>query len=108
MPRFLPYAAVALAVLASGAGAVELGNQEQGHAYAQRACAECHAVDKDTTMLFSDVPSFQDVADSEGMSPRALAVWLQTSHPNMPDFIIPPDDMDNVIAYIMSLRTPKQ
>jgi hypothetical protein len=25
----------------------------------------------------------------------------------MPNLIIKPDDMDNVIAYIMSLRTPK-
>jgi hypothetical protein len=41
------------------------------------------------------------------MTARALAVWLQTSHPTMPDFIIPPGDMDNVIAYIMSLRTPR-
>jgi hypothetical protein len=41
------------------------------------------------------------------MTPRALVVWMSTSHPNMPDLIIPPDDMDNVIAYIMSLRTKK-
>jgi mono/diheme cytochrome c family protein len=108
MPRCLQYLALALALLPSAAAAVELGNKEAGHAYAQKFCADCHAVDKDTTLLFTDIPSFQEVADSEGMSPRALAVWLQTSHPNMPDFIIPPDDMDNVIAYIMSLRTPKE
>jgi hypothetical protein len=53
------------------------------------------------------VPSFQEIADTQGMSPRALRVWLQTSHPKMPDLIIPADDMDNVIAYIMSLRTPR-
>jgi hypothetical protein len=41
------------------------------------------------------------------MTPRALVVWLTTSHPNMPDIILAPDDMDNVVAYIMSLRTKK-
>lgn len=86
----------------------ELGDKDKGHAYAQKFCADCHPVEKDENVLFGDVPSFQEVADSEGMSPRALAVWLRTSHPNMPDFIIPPDDIDNIIAYIMSLRTPKQ
>jgi len=85
----------------------ELGDKEKGHVYAQKFCTDCHAVEKDENLLFGDIPTFQDVANSEGMSPRALAVWLRTSHPNMPDFIIPPDDMDNVIAYIMSLRTPK-
>ncbi|MCZ7595452.1 cytochrome c [Hyphomicrobium sp.] len=108
MSRLLQYLAVAFALLPVGASAVELGDKDAGHAYAQKVCADCHAVEKDTNFLFTDIPSFQEVADSQGMSPRALAVWLQTSHPNMPDFIIPPDDMDNVIAYIMSLRTPKE
>jgi hypothetical protein len=31
-------------------------------------------------------------------------VWLQTSHPNMPNLIVPPEDRDDVIAYILSLR----
>jgi mono/diheme cytochrome c family protein len=86
----------------------ELGDKDKGHAYAQKFCTTCHAIEKDEQLLVGDVPSFQDVADSEGMSPRALGVWLRSSHPNMPDFIIPPDDIDNIVAYIMSLRTPKR
>jgi hypothetical protein len=31
-------------------------------------------------------------------------VWMQTSHPGMPDLILEPQDMDNVIAYILSLK----
>jgi mono/diheme cytochrome c family protein len=111
MLRHLRYGLVALAALTAlsiPAAAVELGNKEAGHAYAEKHCSGCHAIDKDATLLFSDVPSFQEIADTQGMSPQALVVWFQTSHPNMPDLIIPPDDMDNVIAYIMSLRTPKQ
>jgi mono/diheme cytochrome c family protein len=108
MRRLLGSMAVCLPMLTLAAGAVELGNKERGHEYAQKHCSDCHAIEKDDQLLLGDVPTFQEVADSQGMSPRALAVWLQTSHPNMPDFIIPPDDMDNVIAYIMSLRTPKQ
>jgi len=97
-------ALLALASLINASSAVEVGNPERGLDYARRVCADCHAVEPGTTFLFSDIPSFQDVANSEGMSPRALVVWLTTSHPNMPDLIVPPDDMDDVIAYIMSLR----
>ena len=89
------------------AAAVELGNAAEGLEYAQKVCSDCHAVEKDTVMRLSQVPSFQEVADAPGMTPRALVVWLTTSHPNMPDLIIPPDDMDNVVAYIMSMRTKK-
>jgi hypothetical protein len=30
-------------------------------------------------------------------------VWLQTSHPTMPNIILEPNDMSNVVAYILSL-----
>jgi hypothetical protein len=53
----------------------------------------------------SQSPSFQIVADSPGITERALAVWLRNPHPNMPDFILPQADMENVIAYIMSLKS---
>jgi mono/diheme cytochrome c family protein len=103
--KFLP--ALALLLTSVPALAVELGNAAAGLEYAQKVCADCHAVEPDTAMLFSQVPSFQEVADTTGMTPRALVVWLTTSHPNMPDIILAPDDMDNVVAYIMSLRTKK-
>lgn len=99
-------AIAALVVAPAVAQAQEVGNVEAGHAYAKKVCAECHAVErgeKDSPYL--DLPSFQAVADSAGITERALAVWLQNPHPNMPDFILPQADMDNVIAYIMSLKS---
>lgn len=95
-------------LLPASAFAVELGSPQQGYAYAQSACAECHEVEAGASFSPNpDAPSFQEVADSSGMTARALAVWFRTSHPTMPNLIIPEDDMDNVIAYIMSLRAPK-
>ena len=38
------------------------------------------------------------------MTGIALTVWLTTSHPTMPNIIVEPPDMDNVIAYILSLK----
>ena len=96
----IPSLSLFIILAASTVAAVELGDKSAGHAYAQKVCAQCHAVEKDTNYLFAQVPSFQEIADTEGMTPRALLVWLQTPHPNMPDFIIPPPDMDNLIAYV--------
>jgi hypothetical protein len=33
----------------------------------------------------------------------ALTVWLQSSHPTMPNIILKPDELRNVVAYIRSL-----
>jgi hypothetical protein len=41
------------------------------------------------------------------MSVTALTVWSRTSHPFMPNLIIEPDDMDDLIAYILSLKDRK-
>jgi len=101
-------AIASLLLLPGAAAAQDLGNAGVGMEYAERACAECHDVDAGGEISPNpDAPSFQSVADTTGMSPRALVVWLQTSHPTMPNLIVKPNDMDNVIAYIMSLRRPK-
>ena len=44
------------------------------------------------------------LANTSGMTVRALTVWSATTHPIMPNLVIEPTDMDNLIAYILSLR----
>jgi len=107
--RLLPRISLAVLLALPGpALAVELGDATAGHAYATKVCAECHEVEAGNSFSPNpDAPSFQEVADTPGMTARALAVWLQTSHPTMPDLIIPADDKDNVIAYILSLHKPR-
>jgi hypothetical protein len=38
------------------------------------------------------------------MTVTALTVWSRTTHPTMPNLVIEPTDMDDLIAYILSLR----
>jgi mono/diheme cytochrome c family protein len=94
----------ALLAMPCAAQAQGIGNVEAGHEYAKQVCTECHAIERGEVDILNP-PSFQNVADSPGMTDRALAVWLQNPHPNMPNFVLPQQDMKNVIAYIMSLRS---
>ena len=74
-------------------------------AFAQETCASCHGVL--ATDLVSPRPStatFRTIANTPGMTGTAIAVWLQTPHKSMPNLIIEPQDRNNVIAYIVSLR----
>ena len=82
------------------------GDVEAGAAYAGEVCAACHAVlANEPISPLPEAPSFQSAADTPGMTELALTVWLQSSHPTMPNIILEPDDMRNVIAYIRSLKT---
>jgi len=99
-------AVATLLAMPAAVQAEEVGDVQAGHAYATKVCAECHAVERGEQLSpYLDLPSFQAVADSPGITERALAVWLTNPHPNMPNFILPQADMSNVIAYIMSLHS---
>ena len=75
-----------------------------GAAYAKQYCSKCHAIDRTGTSPEPAAPPFKDVANTKGMTATALTVWLTTSHPTMPNIVIEPNDMDNVVAFILSLK----
>jgi mono/diheme cytochrome c family protein len=85
--------------------AQDLGDKSKGRIFAQAICAECHAVmPSGTASPRTDAATFKAIANTPGMTELAIAVWLKTPHKNMPNLIIGNDDMENVIAYIISLR----
>ncbi len=98
-------AAAIASALTLSARAQEAGDEHRGRGFAVRHCAECHAVEPGTSLSPNPgAPSFVSVANTKGMTGRALAVWLDSSHPTMPNFVLKRDDRDNVVAYIMSLK----
>jgi mono/diheme cytochrome c family protein len=105
MRRVTVLAAVMLLGSAHAALAQE-GDATAGQAYAKQVCAACHAVlaNQEISPL-AQAPTFQKVADTPGMTEMALSVWLQSSHPTMPNIILKPDDLRNVVAYIVSLKS---
>ena len=77
-----------------------------GLVYAEAACGACHAVAADQARS-PDVkaPAFQVIADTPGMTPMALNVWLHSPlHHNMPYVRIPADHSDLIVDYVYSLR----
>jgi len=103
-------AAAAVCLFPITATAEEIGDAAIGSAFALKYCAECHAVKPGEAYSPNPgAPSFTSVARTSGMTGCALAVWLDNSHPTMPNFILHAEQRDNVISYIMSLKseTPK-
>ncbi|MGO8918466.1 MAG: hypothetical protein ACLQJR_21405 [Stellaceae bacterium] len=99
------FAIFILIAAATATEAQERGDARKGLSHARRVCAECHAVlPSETTSPNAKAPTFKAVANTPGMTATALTAWFRTSHPTMPNLIIDPDDMDDLIAYILTLR----
>ncbi len=102
------WAATALAVVSSGspAAAQEVGNAARGRTSASLYCADCHRTEPGAgPSPLPAAPPFAAVAKTKGMTALALLVWLRTSHPSMPNIILMPETADDIIAYILSLRS---
>lgn len=98
-------AMAAALILPVSAYAQEPGDAKAGYAFARRNCAECHAIERGQTQSPNqDAPSFESASKTRGMTGRALVVWLETSHPTMPNFLISEKDRNDVVAYILSLK----
>lgn len=108
LPRLALPSIMATALAIAPAFAQETGSAARGLAYAKRHCAECHAVeaDRDISPVVGIAP-FKEIANTPGMTPLALRIWFQSPHPNMPLIMLAPDDRDDVVAYITSLRERK-
>ena len=81
------------------------GDGRLGLAFAQEACASCHAVRKGGRSPNSGAPAFEVIAAVPGMTALALQSILQTSHREMPNLILIANERANVIAYILSLNS---
>ena len=85
--------------------AQEVGNPNQGLRIARAVCAECHLVDNVPGLSTNpDAPTFEQIANTPGMSSAALTAALRTSHETMPNVIITGSDLSDVVVYILSLR----
>ena len=97
-----------LLVMQSSSMAQEVGDAARGATLASTVCAQCHAV-RAGELRSPDpmAPNFSSIATTLGMTDRALRVWLQSSHPTMPNYGLSPSESNNVIAYILSLKSER-
>jgi mono/diheme cytochrome c family protein len=105
----LPLLLVIMFATSAMAEAQEPGNVIRGEAYARQRCAECHAIDRQTE--YSPVraaPRFERLANTPGMTGMALTAWLYSSHKTMPNLIVRDENLDDLVAYIRSLKRPPE
>jgi mono/diheme cytochrome c family protein len=95
----LPLALAAPAAADEDADAMAV---ERGKALAERLCAECHVVNG--TRGSDAVPTLHSLANTPGMTQDRIRAFIYDPHPQMPAIQIPTDEMDDLVAYIASLK----
>ena len=107
MRTVLPVLALCVSVLVPRYPAAQEapGDPAEGQRIAQRWCSNCHLADPGAQRNANDaVPSFAAVANMPSTTSQSLHAFLLTSHPPMPDFRLSRQHIDDVSAYILSLR----
>jgi mono/diheme cytochrome c family protein len=98
-------AAGAIAALAGAAVAAKPpGDPTRGHVLAKTWCTGCHLIEAQEMTAKDAVPSFSAIAANKSTTIPALRAFLQTRHQNMPDWWLTRQQIDDVIAYVTSLR----
>ena len=83
------------------------GDPVAGRLFALQSCTSCHIVapGQANPEISTAAPAFKAIANAQTTTVTGLHVFLISSHPTMPDFVLSDDQRENVIAYILSLRT---
>lgn len=111
--KLLPVLALASAVAAcqpsTPVGTTAPAAAPRGLAFAQGACGGCHAVERYGLSPNPNAPPFPAIVNREGLTPETLTVWLRDAHnyPEEMEFSLEGDEVDEMVAYLFTLRDPK-
>ena len=89
----------------AGGAKLAAHNASQGHRLAEAWCTPCHAIEPRMAGFLDQAPSFEAIANRHGTTALSLKVFLRTSHQNMPNLVIAPEQADALANYILSLKT---
>ena len=78
-----------------------------GERLSRRWCAPCHLVASDQKTASTDAPTFMALANAPTKTPDGIADFLTlpgTTHSKMPDMALSRVEIDDITAYIATLK----
>jgi mono/diheme cytochrome c family protein len=87
------------------------GDVKRGRVLVELNCATCHAIGREGRSPYAPAPPFRTLHEKYDVSglAEALAEGIVVGHTGerqMPRFVLEPDQIDDVIAYLKSLESP--
>lgn len=100
------YATLLVAMPLAATAEEMVGNPSEGLHFAREICAACHYVEPDGPPADELPPrAFSAIAADPKTTVAGLRAFLQSPHMEMPDFILTQEQTDDLIAYILRLRS---
>lgn len=79
-----------------------------GRRIAQKLCSNCHLVTSEQAHANVDIPSFREIANMQGQTEGSIMAKIIIPHHAMPVIPITKSELEDISAYIMSLRDTQQ
>lgn len=82
----------------------------KGRTIMEANCARCHAIGKDDTSHHKEAPPFRVVVTRyppENLA-EALAEGIVSGHPDMPEFVFEPPEIEAIVAYLGTLAPARK
>jgi mono/diheme cytochrome c family protein len=94
----------ALVVAAPALAASDSVDVTAGRVLAEKWCAECHVPGSSIRGRPGVPPSFRAIAKDPATTERSVRVFLVSPHPSMPNVSLTREQVDDIVAYILSLK----
>ena len=104
--RTRPWLAATLVVLTAGAAMAQDVRAQRGQAFVQANCSGCHAIGRHGESPLAIAPPFRTLHSRypvENLA-EAFAEGITTGHPSMPEFVLDPGQIADVLAYLKTLE----
>jgi mono/diheme cytochrome c family protein len=102
--KFFLAAPLSLAALVALSAPVDAADAQKGEALAKRWCAFCHVVAEGQRAGNPDVPSFAAIGSRPNYDAQAVANFLMSPHPVMPNMSLSRAEAADLAAYIGSQK----
>lgn len=89
------------------AASAQLADPVAGRALAQRYCANCHLIGEGQAKpqgTTDSVPTFRGIANNPAIGEQRLKGFMTVPHPMMPDLNLTRREVDDIAAYIRSMK----
>lgn len=89
--------------------AAQPGSIAAGRVIAEERCARCHSIAAMGDSAFPAAPPFRDLHKKYPVEQlaEALAEGIGVGHPDMPEFVLQPAEIEGFIAYLHSLESSR-
>jgi mono/diheme cytochrome c family protein len=103
-PRTIYVVFIVMVLILLNATSHAKADAARGQVLAEQWCSQCHGVHPSETSANPKSPTFPAIAAEASITETSLRVFLQTPHSTMPNLILKPDDMDDIVEYLLSLK----